>query len=190
MTIEKIDARRVRIALTAQDMQALGITQAALSLGGEMLSSALTRLLTLASEQEKFDCPRRRLLIEAYPAAEGGCVLYVTGMSGPRRFRRYRLKNQGIIPYLVRFDSAQALIDGCRAVFHRMSHRIFQSSLYYQSGFVLCVRTLDMPPSRVLTLLGEFSHPLGRGPLFERMFAEHARLIREQDAIDCIARHF
>lgn len=185
MTIEPTDRRRVRITLDEEDMRFLGVTYAELMTGGPSLAPVLRKLLAAAREQAGFETRDKKLLIELYPAQDGGCVLCFTGIDAAAG--RYRIKGERLAPCLFRFEDADALVAGCRAVYRQMSHRVLCSSLYYLRGFILCVRPLDTPPSQVFSLLGEYARCIGKGRLLEAVVGEHAKTLREGDAIDALA---
>lgn len=186
MTIQAVDARRVRITLSAEDMQALGVSYQELLFGGDRIGPALIRLLAAAKEQVGFRCEAEKLFIEVYPLEEEGCILYFTGL---RRPARYRVKESGILPRLFLFRDADTLCSACRAVYRRMSHRVWHSSLYRldRGQYVLSVYPLDSPRSHVLCLLGEFGEYIGQGRLLESVIREHAALLRENDAVEVLA---
>lgn len=185
MKIEAVDAHRLRMALDAQDMQALGLTYQALLSGQKETGRTLMKLLA-AGERAGFCCKAEKLLIEVYPFEKGGCVLYFTGL---QRTVRYRVKENGILPRLFWFQDADALCAACRAVYRQLSHRMLCSSLYglENGGYILSVCPLDGPHSHILSLLYEFGEYKGQGRLLESIVREHAALLREDDAMEVLA---
>lgn len=186
MKIEAVDARRMRITLSMQDMQALGLTYQALLLGEDRINGALRSLLQ-AGEQAGFCCRAEKLLIEVYPLWEEGCILYFTGL---RRPVRYRIRERVIWPRLFLFQNADDLCSACRAVCQRMSQRVVHSSLYRlkEGRYILAVCPADGPRSPLLCLLREFGEYMGKGQLLEAVIREHAVLLREGDAVHAFSR--
>lgn len=201
MLIKLLDQQRVRVHLNEQDMQRFGLSSQALfctaSLSpdetalytGRILGKPLCRLLDAVSSQTGFDYDGKKLFIEAYASAQGGCVLLFTALREART--RYRIKTDSLSPYLFAFEGPDALFAGARAVFCSLSHRVLCSSLYYTRAgiFVLSLRPLDAPQSLAVQLMREFGRIVGRGAATEAVVREHAKALREGDAIEVLSRY-
>lgn len=185
MIIEPVNHRRIRIILYPADLKYLKISRTDLLTGSPALGTALQNLLMLISIHTGLFLSERQLLIEVCPSDRDEYVLYFSALEEPPAHDRPR--RESLAPGLFRFPEADSLISGCRAVYKLMSHRIFSSTLYWDSAFILSVCPLDPPPSRVWTLLAEYADMLGHGHLLEAILSEHAQLLRSGDAIDIIA---
>ncbi|WP_195282836.1 hypothetical protein [Harryflintia acetispora] len=186
MKIEPFEGGRVRVTLKQSEMTALGLSYEELLLGGEGLQKALGALLWQLQEKTGLHGVGQRVLIEATLGESGGCELVLSGLHEPSR---YRIKEGQLVPRLFWFAGLPQLVQGCKAVFTHMSHRIYRSSLYYRGGYILSVTPIDGPRAGAAQLLGEFGGYLGRGELLEELVCEHAKSIRCGDAIDAVSRY-
>ncbi len=188
MEIKPVDPHRVRIALDAADLRRLGIDYRDLIEGSPALGPVLGSLFQLAARRAGFSDTGRRILIEVYPAPDGGCMLCFSGLGDTPV--RYRPLWESLEPCLFAFEDADALFAGCRALWRLMPGKSGVSSLYWAGwagAFILSVCPQELPPGRVCTLLGEYARLIGRGRLREAVLKEHACLLCGENAVAALA---
>ncbi|WP_302823204.1 adaptor protein MecA, partial [uncultured Anaerotruncus sp.] len=142
MEYQQLGPRRLRVALTREELEELGLSYDALDYRDLRTRSLLLTLLETARGAVEFEAGGR-ILVEVAPAGEGGCEICFSGL-GRRRPQRWKVRRHVAAPVVYAFDDVDALIEGSVKLFRRCSHRILRSALYRMGrGWRLVVHPLD-----------------------------------------------
>ena len=189
MEYQQLGPRRLRVALTREELEELGLSYDALDYRDLRTLSLLLTLLETARGAVEFEAGGR-ILVEVAPAGEGGCEICFSGL-GRRRPQRWKVRRHVAAPVVYAFDDVDALIEGSVKLFRRCSHRILRSALYRMGrGWRLVVHPLDEAGGVTLSLLDEFAPRCGEGELAEAWLGEHAEQVLDDKAVDLICAYF
>lgn len=184
MVIKLIQENKLQITLSADDLAQLGITYEALDYVNPTTRDAVSSLLKAAKRQVGFEPADGRLLIEAYPLEEDGCVLYFTALSKKE-------KAAATEPVLYEFSNVDLLLEGCCKLYRQYSHRIYKSSAYQMGGrYYLSLTALDSADGVAGGFLLEYSRRVGKGRLAEAYLEEHGNCLAQNNAADLFCRYF
>lgn len=181
----RIAGDRLKIALTAQDVELLGLNlkrQDAASL--RQLKRALLRLLLDSGCAPGLFADARLIRMEVRPDEEGGCTVCCRADDRPADAAAGD-------PMIYAFDDAEDMIEAAVRLFSLHGHRICQSALYPgDPGYRLVVYPLDGPRGRVAALLSEYGRRLPGGALAAAVLEEHFSPILPERAVDTLCYHF
>ncbi len=76
MELILISESKLKIMLTADDMESNGITEELLSYGDKDVRKMFERILDEAKKKTGFDSSTGKLYIQVYPSKDGGCEVY------------------------------------------------------------------------------------------------------------------
>jgi negative regulator of genetic competence, sporulation and motility len=160
MELILISNTKLKIMLTADDMESYELTEGGLTYENKETRVLFDRLLEEARSKLGFDSRASRLFIQVYTSKSGGCEVYVTktapetvaekggndtkgGEGCPPKEKAPRKKREYCV---YRFAAMEQIIDACRA----LSERGYESdsALYYctspEGGYYLVLRE-DIP---------------------------------------------
>lgn len=179
-----IHENKLRVILTAGDMEALGLHCDRLDYADPDTRGALASILDQGRAQARFDPQKAKLFVEAYPCEDGGCVLYFTCLNGARGDRAV------MEPVMFEFEAVGDLTRGAARVFERYGQRIYRSSLYRMKGrYRLAVYPLDYADRLSVYFLSEYGRKVGEGELLAAFTAEHGEELIRDEAIEWLAEH-
>lgn len=180
MKINSTADDRITVDLTKQDMLELDITYEDMDYSTIETRRVIWTLLDEAGKVlgKELD-PTRRMIIEAIPKNEGGCILNFTILDSRKKYsvQKQFLKKQSD-SFMCEFENAEALFDavnGCKTD--------IQSSLYEKDGkYRLMIYGLT--DSRDIRLyFSEFSNVTNAEKLICEHTKEHWKCLVEQNAI-------
>lgn len=189
-----IHENKLKVILSASDMEDLGLECDVLDYADPVTRNALVEILERGRAEVRFHPRNAKLFVEAYPCDEDGCVLYFTSLPGNIRRAGHNKNtdsNVGLEPVLFGFDGAEELVEGACKTFERYGSRIYRSSLYrFHGQYRLVVYPLDYYDRLSIYFLSEFGHQKGRGELLAAYIAEHGKELIGDDALETLAYYF
>lgn len=183
MKINSTADDRITVDLTEQDMLELDITYEDMDYSTIETRRVIWTLLDEAGKVlgKELD-PTRRMIIEAIPKSEGGCILNFTILDSRRKYsvQKQFLRKQSE-SFICEFENADTLYlaaEGCKTD--------IQSSLYEKDGkYRLMIN--GVPDSRDIRLyFSEFSHIINCDKLTCEHTKEHWKSLIEQNAISVL----
>ena len=182
MNIKSPAEDKITVELTEQDLLELEITYEDMD-----YSTTETRrvIWTLLDEARKvlgreID-PSGRMIIEALPSGEGGCVLNFTILESRKRYQpQKQLLRKHPQNILCEFDCFESL---CKAVETIGNAGCTESSLYENGGKYRLMLKCSGNPLTVKNLLSEFGFASTLCPLSRSFTKEHWRELIAQDAV-------
>ncbi len=193
MKIELCSEDRLKITLKYEDLRALSLSFDDLDYAEMETRRVIWELLDEASRQTGFDSSGGRLLIEALPLLDGGCILYftvlprdLTALQGVGKLQCKRLCG----PYVYEFPSAEELLCVCTRLWHEQRESVPKSTAYrFGRGYRLVVYTKEGKVSILEPLLKEYGEFAGEGAPAAAYAAEHGQVLAEEDAIMKIGQY-
>ena len=169
MTIKLENPLRLRVALDQPELLEYGLTFERLDYEKDKTKQLLNALLIKATRTTDFRLYPGRLMIEAFPAQNGGCVIYFT--ISRERGRVFRRKSADEV-FL--FASSNDLLDAIKAAY--ISRAEHTSSELYRFGdeWRLAVKGISRKAEAILR---EFSLSFTADRAFFAETKEHSRLI-------------
>lgn len=189
MKIEAPEENKIVVRLTADDMTKLHITYEEMDYANIETRRVIWTLLDEARRELGRDIdPSGRMLIEALPAGEGGCVLQFTVLEQERKPRpaRHLTMKKSTSPLVYEFASAQLLLDAAENV-RRLNVLPLESELYRQEH---CYRLIvsSAEQSELLEIaLSEFGAPCAKGELPAAFTREHWQSVCKSHALEQIS---
>lgn len=195
MKIDILSKTTLKLTLTAADMDDYDLCYESLSERGSDCRKTLGKLLSSAEEEGAAMAARllegeRRLFVEAFRRMDGGCMLYVSALSGSRR-RKDRREEPEVAPILFEAASPNDLGKLCRCLLLERKRGAKFSSALYTDGEIyrLMLTPGNTCRSRVIRLFGEFGIAVC-DELTAAYTAEHFRVVVSEGAAEVGAKIF
>ena len=179
---------KLKVTLSARDLQELGIDYQSLDYNDATTRKILLELLSQGRLITGFLPTRSKLYIEIYPREEGGCVIYYTRLAGGEMCLRGQFM-PGPSPIAFAFEDTQSLLDACAKVYALYRHRILGSALYALGRqYRLIIYPLDFSDNLSVSFLSEYGKVVGQGAILAAYIGERGQLIHEPNALEVMAK--
>ena len=189
MKIEAPEKNKIVVRLTADDMTKLHITYEEMDYANIETRRVIWTLLDEARRELGRDIdPSGRMLIEALPASEGGCVLQFTVLeqeNKPQPLRHLTMKKSRT-PLVYEFSSAQMLLDAAESV-KRLGVLPKDSELYRQEHSYRLIVSATEGSELLNIALSEFGSPCAQGELPAAFTREHWQSVCKSHALEQIS---
>lgn len=173
LKVECVTEGRLRIWLTAEELQAWGVSYAQLGLSRLQTDRLLRQVMPAA--RRHLPSGQRRLSVEAIPV-EGGCVLLVSGNN--------EVRPGG--PILCRFaglEELYALADR----WHSTAQGNIATSLYeLEEAYLLVIYPVEPLTASQQAMLREYCHRSAGGEAAAAYVGEHGRLLLAGNALEVL----
>lgn len=188
MRIELEEAGRVKITLNPDDMKNYDITFSELDYNQIDTKRIIWQLLLKARNQTGFEFSSGNLLVEAFPASSGGCVLYFTNILYGSQMKRIKIKKSCFGPYVFRFESAEEMLTAVSRLGEAMGFAFMKSALY-EAGehYFLALYPVTRLEEEARILLGEYGDFFCEGAPALAFIEEHGTLICAPNAVETIS---
>ena len=187
MKIEAPEENKIVVRLTADDMTKLHITYEEMDYANIETRRVIWTLLDEARMELGRDIdPSGRMLIEALPAREGGCVLQFTVLEQEHKPQRHLTMKKSRTPIVYEFTSAQRLLDAAENV-RRLNALPAESELYRQEHCYRLIVSSEESSDLLEIALSEFGAPCARGELPAAFTREHWQSICKSNALEQIS---
>lgn len=190
MTVNIMSDDKIKVLLSPEDMQVLGMTYEELDYEMEDTKTAINDILDQVRELWGFESLGYKLFVEVFKSDEGGCVFYFTRVrSGGNIGKVYRKQHKSapksIVPVTLKFDSLNDLCDYCRFMSSHNDCPILQSSLYIMdSVYYIVVFIFKLQYNKLVLTSNEFSVSIYSGDLTYAHLCEHGKSLISGDAIE------
>lgn len=125
MELILISDSKLKIMLTADDMESYDISEELFEYEKKDIRKIFDRVLDEAKRQTGFDSSCGKLVIQVYPSKDGGCEVYVTRGSEPEKKGEPRERNV----------QPKKRKEGCVYVFDSISDTVSACELLLESGY-------------------------------------------------------
>lgn len=188
MKIEAPEENKIIVRLTADDMTKLHITYEEMDYANIETRRVIWTLLDEARRELGRDIdPSGRMLIEALPAGEGGCVLQFTVLAQDikQQATRHLTMKKSNAPLIYEFPTAQLLLDAAESV-KRLKLHPPESELYRQAHSYRLIVSAAECAELLSIALSEFGSLCGQGELPAAFTREHWQGICNSNALEQI----
>lgn len=185
LKIELLDDKTVKIVLTKPDMEAFSLTYDDMDYQNANTKRVILKLIDEVKKQSALDLSSGKLFIEAFPYADGGCILYVNILEAAAS--PIKRKTSFDTPLIFRFDRLDDLVSLSARLNDRYGHIILKNSLYLQEKqYILFLYTYFKMDRQILHLLNEYGSYLGKGAIAASLVREHSKELIKNDAIQTL----
>jgi len=182
MEIKRTSHHSLSIYLLASDLAELGITYDSIDHHNLRTRLAIQQLLETALAQTGFDPEGHKLLIEAYPVEDDGCLLFFTLSDLIHKEERVRSAE----PTLFLFSSFGQLCQACHSLTITPP-----SALYWQDGQYILVLTINA--EQLISIKKQLSpqgQPAADSSLLFADLQEQERCLLPERAIEQLRQYF
>lgn len=186
MKIEVLDHKTVKVFLSAADMQNFSLTYEQMDYHDPATRKAISQILHQLRGETDLNIDSCKLLVEAFPQEEGGCILYIN-LILPQAEKSER--NSFDTPLIFRLETIDSVAGVSKRLVSKYSHLLIHSSLYILEGnYFLLLYTYCRREHTIISVLEEYGTLFGKGAILSAFVQEHGQQILEKDAIEVIAR--
>ncbi len=190
MKIEPLDDKTVKIVLSKGDMDCFQLTYEEMDYKNPDTKRVILKLIDEIKKEVDMDLTQGKLFIEAFPYADGGCILYVNVLDSTRPSSPKKYRTSFDTPLIFSFDTLEALTALASSLNERYSHIILKSSLYFmEEKYYLMIYTYFKMDHQITHLLNEYGRYIGKGAIQSSLIQEHARELIHNDAAQIIERY-
>lgn len=187
MVIRQISKSTVKISLTAEELSAYHITFSELERKSRQTLRLLSDAAELAEKQTGQPFCTARLFVEAFSRNDGGCLLYLSVISGTENQTEQKEPVRPIVIY--EFASMRELYLCCTRLSDAKLIPL-RSALYAEQShgtLRLVAELAKEKQKRAVSILSEFGTPRDAKRMTLARIAEHYTCISKQDAVSEIS---
>ena len=188
LKIELVDQKTVKITLDENDLDEMALSFHDTEGAPLETKRAVLSLISKIKEETELDLTGGKLFIEAFPDANGGCVLYVNVIDrGHGGLHTQKTNLEFNSPLMFRFKDLSSLLGASERLFTQYSHLIRKSSLYLlDQEYFLALHSFLKTDDKLIKLLSEYGHYFGKGDIKLSFIKEHARPLIEDAAVETL----
>lgn len=186
LKIELLDDKTVKVLLSKVDMTAYNLSYEEMDYKNPQTKRIILKLIEEIKKEVKINLSTGKLFIEAFPYADGGCILYVNLLDAGKAdaLSQKKLKPGFDTPLIFVIDDLNYLGVLSNRLVTRYSHIILKSALYlWESNYYLLLYTYFKMDSEIIKLIGEYAKLYGKGNVQSAIVKEHAKELITNDAI-------
>lgn len=180
MRIELLDQDHVKMILSAEELAESGLSYRTLDERDPRTRELLFALIRKAGSLLNRDLSAGSIRIEAYPYADGGCILFLSHTAVQPS------ESAGIAaPIACCLPSIRPLIALCGEVEARFSHTLLQSAVYLLGGrCILLLYPCVRPERPLMALLEQKGEIIAESSLTPPLLHEYGVPLVEEDAVE------
>jgi len=191
MTIEKLNTDKVKVVLSRQDMDSIGITYEELDYKEEDTRAAINDILDTGRDQVGFESMGYKLFVEVSKAMDGGCIFFFTKVEESQGLAasKMQLRRQSIYPMIMEFASLEPLCNYCRQLKSRKKYLPVTSTLYgLQDRYYLIMHIFKFHYSQFTAIANEYGDCIFGGNVAQAHIEEFGQLIADENAVEKMAQ--
>lgn len=182
MKIEMLDDKTIKVLLTGRDMAHLQLNYSDINETDANAKKAIIKLLDEIKEETKIDLCSAKIFVEAFPYADGGCILYVTSIT--KKVQPPKSQAGFSAPLIFSFESLEPLIIMARGMSNQYGHIILKSSLYAKnSTYYLMIYSYYKLDEKLIRYACEYGAYYGKGAVCAAVIKEHSKEIIPSEAL-------
>lgn len=188
LKIEPLDRQTIKIVLSKSDMQQMSIEFEQMDYSQPATKRMIMQLLQQARDETNLDFTKGKLLIEAFPTPDGGCVLYLNLI---QRSYSTNKNNRGFnTPLIFKIQNLDQLCIVSKKLYQNYHHLILKSTLYSENNqYILMVYSYYKLDDKLIAIINEHGSLVGKGEIKSRLIEEHTHLIVKNKAIETICEY-
>lgn len=189
LRMERFDDKTIKVVLTASDMVELELSYENLDYAMPETQKALSRIIRRVNAELSANLLASKLFVEAYPYADGGCILIINKISSAKQNEQTTRSKLGFdTPIIYRLKNISVLTAVTKRLASNHLHIITKSALYLLEGeYYLMLYTYCKMDSALTLILSEYGNFAGKGVLASAIIKEHSTEIIAINAIETLA---
>ncbi len=190
MILDKIDEKRLLIALSDEDMDFLDITFNQLHWKNDYSREIIKNLLARAETEIGFDSNNKKLLIEAIPQTNG-CFVLVTllaNKSNKVARKTFKIKNKSK-PFTFFFRDSDAIFALIERIYDKNFNITNSSIIEIKNSYYLIFQVNGPIPSNLMTIIGEYGELIGKDSIVAARIFEKGNVLIENTAIENFSKY-
>lgn len=191
MKIELLDDKTVKVVLSNADMVQFNLTYDEMDYKNPDTKRVILQLVDQIKREVSVDLSTGKLFIEAFPYADGGCILYVNLLdisSSKAKQGSHKYKTSFDTPIIFCFKDVSALAGLSKRLITKYGHIILKNALYLdQDKYYLLIYTYFKMDDQLLHLLTEYGQFYGKGSLVSSIIQEHAKELIASEALETLS---
>ena len=184
MILDKIDEKRLLIALSHEDMDFLDISFKQLDWKNNYSREIIKNILARAESEIGFSSSNKKLLIEAIPQPNG-CFVLITLLSNKKNNKSrkiYKIKNQ-IKPFTFFFKNSDSLLAFIERIYNKKFNFINSSIIEFDNSYYVILYFNGSISSNLLAIISEYGQLVGRNSIVAARVLEKGNVIIKDNAV-------
>lgn len=189
MILDKIDEKRLLIALSSEDLDLLNITFKQLDWKNDYSKEIIKNLLVRAKKEIGFSVDNNKLLIEAIPQPNG-CFVLVTLLSNNSKKSRkiYKIKNNSK-PFVFLFDDLESLFNSIERIYNRSFVFSNSSIVQFKNSYYIVLYLNGSISSKLLAIISEYGDFVGKNNITAARIFEKGNVIIKNNAVETLGKY-
>ena len=186
LKIELLDDKTVKVLLSKDDMTMYNLRYEEMDYTDPKTKQVILTLIDEINKEVTINLVTDKLFIEAFPYADGGCILYVNMLGSFKSESITPPKNKSGFdtPLIFLVDDINLLGVLSNKLMTRYSHIILKSALYvWEQNYYLLLYTYFKMDSELINLICEYGTLYAKGNIQAAIVKEHAKELISNDAI-------
>ncbi|MFZ2537567.1 MAG: adaptor protein MecA [Oscillospiraceae bacterium] len=186
MKIELLDDKTIKVLLSKIDMTTYNLCYDEMDYKNPQTKRVILKLIDEIKKEVKINLTTGKLFIEAFPYADGGCILYVNVLDSSTSETQSQKKSKSGFdtPLIFIVEDINLLGVLSNRLITRYSHIILKSSLYlWDDKYYILLYTYFKMDSEIIKLISEYGKFYGKGTIQSSIVKEHAKELIKNDAI-------
>lgn len=184
MILDKIDEKRLLIALSHEDMDFLDISFKQLDWKNDYSREIIKNILARAESEIGFSSSNKKLLIEAIPQTNG-CFVLITLLSNKKNNKSrkiYKIKNQSK-PFTFFFKNSDSLLAFIERIYNKNFNFINSSIIEFNNSYYVILYVNGSISSNLLAIISEYGQLVGRTSIVAARVFEKGNVIIKDNAV-------
>ena len=184
MILDKIDEKRLLIALSHEDMDFLDISFKQLDWKNDYSREIIKNILARAESEIGFSSSNKQLLIEAIPQTNG-CFVLITLLSNKKNNKSrkiYKIKNQSK-PFTFFFKNSDSLLAFIERIYNKNFNFINSSIIEFNNSYYVILYVNGSISSNLLAIISEYGQLVGRTSIVAARVFEKGNVIIKDNAV-------
>ena len=184
MILDKIDEKRLLIALSSEDMDFLDITFNQLDWKNDYSREIIKNLLARAESEIGFSSSNKKLLIEAIPQSNG-CFVIITLLSNKIKKSRktYKIKINSK-PFTFFFKDSDSLFALVERIYNKSSSFVNSSIIELNNSYYIIFYANGSISSNMMAVISEYGELIGKDSIVAARVFEKGNVIVKNRAVE------
>ena len=182
MNLALLENKIIKVVLTSSDMIDYDLTYTEMDYSNQQTKQILSHLIDKIKNEFSMDLKLSKLLIEAFPYQDGGCILYINSVQPTKSSTMHT-------PIIYEFDNITVLSSAVKQLYSQYTHIIIKSELYlYNEKYILIIYTYFKMDKQIYNLLNEYADFYGKGVIVSAVIKEHAKKLISDNAVETLLK--
>ena len=177
MILDKIDEKRLLIALSSEDMDFLDITFNQLDWKNDYSREIIKNLLARAESEIGFSSSNKKLLIEAIPQSNG-CFVIITLLSNKIK------KSRNSKPFTFFFKDSDSLFALVERIYNKSSSFVNSSIIELNNSYYIIFYANGSISSNMMAVISEYGELIGKDSIVAARVFEKGNVIVKNRAVE------